>query len=222
MSNTLTVPTTVFRTYFVTDAGSGFAQFARERFYQLHQFLYSGFPNKETAVAARVLFRYDEGADGLGCLVVQTLNKPDYSKYVPKLQQDGCSVIGPNDAPVPSVAPGSTWVFRLLARPTKRVAAGPDKGKRRSLRTEAEQLAWLHRKALENGFRVEQALATTVKWIDDKAQHSHPHPLHGVLFDGQLKVEDPEKVRAALVLGIGTQKGYGFGLLSLRAPKNSR
>jgi CRISPR system Cascade subunit CasE len=222
MTRTIAVPTTIYRTYFVTDAESDFARFAREKFYQLHRFLYAGFPNKETAVDARVLFRYDEGADGIGCLVVQSLSKPDYSAFARKLQQDGCSIIGPNEVPVACVAPGSTWVFRVLARPTKRLGSGPDKGKRRALRTELEQLAWLHRKASETGFRVERALATTVKWMDDKPLHSHPHPLHAVLFDGYLTVEDPELVRSALVLGIGTQKGYGFGLLSLRSASYER
>jgi CRISPR system Cascade subunit CasE len=43
---------------------------------------------------------------------------------------------------------------------------------------------------------------------------------HAVRFDGLLVVTDPERLRHALRAGIGSAKGFGFGLLSLaRADK---
>jgi CRISPR system Cascade subunit CasE len=36
-----------------------------------------------------------------------------------------------------------------------------------------------------------------------------------VTFDGLLRVTDPEALLAALAGGIGSGKGFGFGLLSL-------
>jgi CRISPR system Cascade subunit CasE len=37
----------------------------------------------------------------------------------------------------------------------------------------------------------------------------------GVRFDGLLRVEDPERLKIGLSSGIGSAKGFGFGLLSL-------
>jgi CRISPR system Cascade subunit CasE len=36
-----------------------------------------------------------------------------------------------------------------------------------------------------------------------------------VQFDGILRVSDPDKLHAAIENGIGSGKGFGFGLLSL-------
>lgn len=39
--------------------------------------------------------------------------------------------------------------------------------------------------------------------------------LFAVLFEGVLQVTDPDKLRIAVGAGIGSAKGFGFGLLSL-------
>jgi len=45
-------------------------------------------------------------------------------------------------------------------------------------------------------------------------------PLLGaVRFDGVLVVTDPHKLREAVANGIGQQKAFGFGLLSLARSK---
>lgn len=210
-------PSTLFRTYFIVESGSEFARFAREEFYQVHQFVCAGFRDKQAAVEARILFRYDEEADGVGCLVVQSLEQPDYSRFEGKLKQDGCSVLGPKPIALPTFVSNDVLVFRLLARPTKRVAVGPSRGKRRSLRTEEEQIQWLYRKATENGFRVDQVQPTDVVWFDSKASRGGDNrKLRAVRFDGVLTVLDPQLLARAIAFGIGAQKGYGFGLLSVR------
>lgn len=44
---------------------------------------------------------------------------------------------------------------------------------------------------------------------------SEPQRLGAVRFDGVLIVTDAEKLRIAVCNGIGTQKAFGFGLLSI-------
>ncbi len=39
--------------------------------------------------------------------------------------------------------------------------------------------------------------------------------LQSVLFEGCLRVEDPDRLRASVQAGIGSGRGFGFGLLSL-------
>jgi len=41
-----------------------------------------------------------------------------------------------------------------------------------------------------------------------------------VLFEGRLTIDDVEKFRETLAIGIGSGKAYGFGLLSI-APASS-
>lgn len=211
------IPSTLFHTYFVVESDSEFARFAREEFYQVHQFVCRGFSDRQAARAARILFRYDEEPSGTGCLAVQSLSRPDYSRFEAKLSQDGCKVLGPTAIDTPRFSENEVLLFRLLARPTKRVATGPDKGKRRSLRTEDEQLGWLRRKGEENGFRVDQVQPTDVAWLDSKPSSGGGNrKLRAVRFDGILTVLDPQLMAGAIAYGVGAQKGYGFGLLSVR------
>jgi CRISPR system Cascade subunit CasE len=194
-------------------ADSGFAAMASQELYKLHQLVYGAFPSKEAAKAARVLFRFDLEGD-VGYLYVQSRVKPDWSKYANQLGEN-------LRAPVPLVIPpDDRFRFRLLAKPTKRVGArgAPNRGKRVSL-DEPEQRAWLDRKGEENGFRIEACTLIDRVWYDTKTverlPNGSPKPLHAVQFDGILVVTDPDKLREAVRNGIGPQKAYGFGLLSI-------
>jgi len=117
---------------------------------------------------------------------------------------------------------GETLRFRLLANPTKRLSAGCPgtkvDGRRVGLFKEAEQRGWLDRKGAEAGF---VPLGVEVRPLSTIVSHKNPSKDHSrqshlaVQFDGRLRVTDPERLREALRAGIGTAKGYGFGLLSL-------
>jgi CRISPR system Cascade subunit CasE len=130
--------------------------------------------------------------------------------------------------------------FRLRANPTKRLGRGAEKNasKRIGLYTEDEQLAWLVRKGEQHGFRVLQAQVSRDGKIKDEKKVKRPDTnadapsvaeedksdlpkdvykleLLSVQFDGILQVTDPNKLVAAVETGIGSAKGFGFGLLSL-------
>jgi CRISPR system Cascade subunit CasE len=120
-------------------------------------------------------------------------------------------------------------------------------GKRVDLRGEDEQLDWLTRKAADHGFEllnatVRPGLQTGQSAADpgsipdvrasvgarrvgrrtatvDRSVTRQIMTFGDVLFEGHLRVLDPDGFRRTLALGIGSGKAYGFGLLSVaRAP----
>ena len=118
------------------------------------------------------------------------------------------------------VEPGTPLSFRLLARPARRTSTGKgnDPGPRRDLRTDEERLAWLHRKGEGRGFRVTTCGLTMMTFAavhPGLSLRAKGGSFTAVRFDGELVVIDPDRLREAVAQGIGTQKAFGFGLLSL-------
>lgn len=142
-----------------------------------------------------------------------------------------------------TLSAGQLLSFRLRANPTKKIKAdGRKNGARVGLVTEEEQLAWLQRKANDakqpSGFRLRSVVviaeeqpelrtsrqlknapdedssgssvvvATAVK-VARKMTHL------AVRFEGVLQVVDPVAFQQTLRCGIGSAKGFGFGLLSI-------
>jgi len=136
---------------------------------------------------------------------------------------------------------GMQLAFRLRANPTKKIDSRQDQpgfrpnGRRVDLRREADQVAWLLRKADQHGFRVLRVRVRpdTVQLADAPVQadarpagkvtgwrrsgEGHPHRLTfgAVLYEGVLEVTNAERFRLALEQGIGPAKAFGFGLLSV-------
>ncbi len=94
-------------------------------------------------------------------------------------------------------------------------------------------IAWLQRKAAESGFAVEleaedefgrkvELLRTIPRgrgYFTKDRSETGGAPIHGVHhgvdFEGVLRVTDPKIFAAAFHKGIGSAKGFGFGLLTL-------
>lgn len=185
--------------------------------------------------AAGLLFRIEEGP----VLLVQSQTQPDWSKFTKErnvLQGD------PEDkAFEPVFVAGATYAFRLRCRPSKKVKVdGKKNSSQRFLRTEEERFAWLSRQGEAHGFTVKRVEITHESWsLPDGPSPSQragdleqaeseestegvgsnsaraTRTMPGVRFDGVLMVTDPEKLLAAVRNGIGPQKAFGFGLLSL-------
>lgn len=105
--------------------------------------------------------------------------------------------------------------FQLRANPTKRENASR---KRLPLRSVKEQVAWLMRKAAQGGFSVDAATLrispSKREWFRvEKRGQGGVH--HAVEFEGVLCVTDAALFRDAFTKGIGSAKGFGFGLLAL-------
>jgi CRISPR system Cascade subunit CasE len=175
--------------------------------YRVHQRLRMAYPNDP-----RLLFRIEDLPDNGGThIITQSHTEPDWAAAF-----DGFHVLlrPPEHKPFdPQLQAGRSYRFRLLANPTMK-----HEGKRLSLFLEAEQQAWLARKLADTGAEAlgcvtaSRGLQRSRKnpW-KDKNQQTH----FAVLFEGALRVTDPSALRAAVENGIGSAKGYGFGLLSL-------
>jgi CRISPR system Cascade subunit CasE len=105
--------------------------------------------------------------------------------------------------------------FQLRANPTKRENVSR---KRLPLRTTQEQIDWLKRKAVQSGFTFDETTLRIVpegrEWFRvEKRKQEGVH--HAVEFEGLLAVSDPVAFQSAFARGIGSAKGFGFGLLSL-------
>lgn len=118
--------------------------------------------------------------------------------------------------------------FDLLANPSRKIVkigANGERtknGRREAILKQEEQVAWLQRKAERGGFKVMDAPPLEV----DKAQRltfgckqgdgSH----FGVHFRGVLQVIDRSSFRETFRRGIGTAKGFGFGMLMMQPVVN--
>jgi CRISPR system Cascade subunit CasE len=155
-------------------------------------------------------------------------NAPEFLAAKPKVQPFN-----------PSFAPGQRLRFRLRANPTKKVgtaskvnrlAGQKDPGQRLALLREEDQLAWLLAKGAAGGFRIPGAWRETASgqrvpnfrvetapegWVRCGKDGHRDGRFLAVRFDGLLEVDDPERFQQTVAAGIGSAKGFGFGLLSL-------
>ncbi|HRJ34274.1 MAG TPA: type I-E CRISPR-associated protein Cas6/Cse3/CasE [Fimbriimonadaceae bacterium] len=185
--------------------------------YELHRTICKAFENPEEA---RILFRADADRPGEVHVIVQSLVAPEWDRVIAK---DGyiTDKDEPKQVELTGLRAGLPLRFRLRCRPSKRVGepGSPDVGKRKSLKDKDEIFDWLHRKGEESGFEVKDVGFDRVYWYESR-EGKQEKPLGAVQFDGVLIVTDPDKLREAVRNGIGPQKAYGFGLLSL-APLDS-
>jgi CRISPR system Cascade subunit CasE len=170
-------------------------------------------------VEAGILYRWEEGP----VLLVQSLDQPDWSK----LDLPDSALAGEPESKVfsPQFALGQTLAFRLRCRPSqKQRVEGSKNSKQRSLRTDEDRILWLERQGVKFGFALQAAHPMQERWRDTKptasnleapAKRQRFDSLPATRFDGVLVVTDPEKLVQGVRMGIGPQKAYGFGLLSL-------
>ena len=191
--------------------------------YQMHRSLMRAFPEGVKQMDERVLFRLEsDPRSGNLILLVQSQLEPDWSW----LTEPGArGYLLPTSEPNPWVKrfdlclePGQRLAFRLRANPTVK-----REGKRLGLVREEEQMAWLARKAEQGGFRLLSTRAAAQGdaegWIKVDPAGGAPerrrYQMLTVQFDGVLEVSDPRRLQEAVANGIGSGKGFGFGLLSL-------
>lgn len=183
--------------------------------YQMHSTLCRAFVGPNENARGAFMWRLEPEGDRRGNprLILQSPNGADWSRIG---IQD--YFYGDPDAPLEhfvklklgDLKGGERFRFRLRANPcvTKN-------GKRLGLFKFDEQLEWLDRKSLLHGFEVKGASVSDEKMLSGRRRDSsQPVRIFSVLFDGALKVVDPEKFRLAVAGGIGHGKAFGLGLLS--------
>lgn len=195
--------------------------------YEMHRTVLSGFPTP-LPPDERILFRLETGArGGVPVLLVQSMERPDWG-HLDVLGKDYLLEISalPADEDNPAVKglavklhQEQVLAFRLRANPTmKKSHPGSRQGPRVGLYREEDQIGWLRRKLTGAGAQlldVRYGPGESVRAWLKRGKEGHELTLLSVLFDGVLRVRDPERLTHAVEVGIGSGKGLGFGLLSL-------
>ena len=196
--------------------------------YEMHRTLMRAFQGKSIE-KERILFRVDlHPRSGIPTLMVQSQTAPDWS-FLHNLKHD--YLLAEADLPEQMENPAvktfdltlktdQVLKFRLMAIPSKRFSRNADEKarKRVGILKEEDQIVWLRRKFAEGGAELLEVNGTKSQPFNGKLYRDktrHELRFFSVLFEGYLKVKDPQKVIALVYAGVGTGKGFGFGLLSL-------
>ena len=181
--------------------------------YELHRTLMRAFPSAAVGGSGRVLFRLDVDREtGAVTVLVQSVQKPDWTAL--DATRDFLLEPAVYKQFAPAFSADQVLRFRLRANPTVK-----REGKRFGLVREEEQLAWMQRKGTAGGFEPVSVTTIPERAMDDKmtdnAGNKHDLTLTAVRFDGLLRVTDPTAFNRTLEQGVGSGKGFGFGLLSV-------
>lgn len=201
----------------ILNQGSTVSRKALSSLFEMHRSIWKAFPDKEDGGTGRILFRVEPiNPNKPVVILVQSEIMPDWNKVLSEFLD---SFDGPKEYN-PQMQPGMELRFRLKANPTVRriLKNNNDKDtpitKRVGLLKESEQIDWLKRKAQLSGFTL----------IDFRIQGSGDYECrkngmvlshHFVDYEGVLRIDDLGVFEAALKNGIGSGKGFGFGLLSI-------
>jgi CRISPR system Cascade subunit CasE len=179
--------------------------------YQMHRTLSKALgDDKQLYREARLLFRVEESQrTNRLCVLVQTLLPPDWQAVG---NDDYFQEMPQMKAFDPTFRAGQSLFFRLRANPTKRVD-----GKRLGLYKEEEALQWVERQAGANGFQITRLVCSPLSKSTAKNGQGSQSTFCVARFDGTLRVLEPDKFMNVLKQGIGSGKGYGFGLLTVAA-----
>lgn len=113
--------------------------------------------------------------------------------------------------------PGLPVHYRIAANPSKRLAKADAQHKAKQVvalsGTAADE--WWSRKATEHGLALSSLLATPMPSASGKVGQGHSVRHSLTRFDGLAVITDAERLRAAVLEGIGRGKSHGCGLLSL-------
>lgn len=199
--------------------------------WEMHRTVCKAFPgaNFKDNESTGVLFRVDlHPKTRLPTLLVQSLQQPDWGFLLADrrdyLLDDSSLPMGVENPAWKEMTlqlrAGQALAFRLRANPTvKKDRDGKKQGRRVGLYCEDDQRKWLERKIESAGAALVSVNVANDEFVrgklftekDDKKRMR----FLSVLFDGVLKVNEPDLLAKTIGSGIGSAKGLGFGLLSL-------
>lgn len=179
-----------------------------------HGALESAFPERE-----RLLWRVDRLADKTYLLVVSE-TQPDFSAAAEQFgTNEGWRSLD-YSAFIENIRKGDRRRFRLTANPVVTKSAGSgNRGSVMAHLTPEQQEAWLFARAEKNGFSLTKDEYRVVEsaWVSFRkcAENGRQVTFRRVTFEGLLTVTDEELFRSAMQNGIGREKAYGCGMLTV-------
>lgn len=177
--------------------------------YEMHRTLCRAFPDKNNGGTGRILFRIDNNSQSIKfnttSVIVVSEKKPNWDKI--KNNNEYFIDYKLKDYNI-NLFEKQLLRFLLKANPTVK-----KDGKRKGLYGVKEQQEWFIRKADENGFKIIEYTSRQDEYLRNK--NSKNIEFLSVIYEGVLQVTDVNKIKEALYKGIGSAKGFGFGLLSI-------
>lgn len=176
-----------------------------------HNWVEQSFP-REIASSERLrhLWRIDT-LNKKRYLLLLSENKPDLDK-LERLGVVGTAQTKSYDAFLDKILLGGKYRFKLTANPTHKDG---ETGKIMPHITVEQQMEWLKRKAQNCGFKLLEYDIVNRSWLILKKKHTRQVKLSSVTFEGILEVTDIERFKEVLIQGIGREKAYGMGLLTV-------
>lgn len=185
--------------------------------YEWHQLAWEAFPNLNNQPRP-FLSRLDAGTDGFTLLLLSKDHEPQRPEWYP----EDCWAV---KTIAPAFLKFRHYRFDLRANPTRKLhkfdlnGERIKNGRRQPLTRLCEQAEWLERKAGQSGFKLIKY--PEIGFCQDQVFRKRSgHGVHtGVRFRGLLEVTHPDRFETAFYNGIGSAKGFGFGLLLLQPAK---
>lgn len=174
----------------------------------------------------RRLWRIDT-LKGNKYLLLLSEDKPDLNKLADKYGFSNDYATKSYDKLLDNIEEGNLFRFRLTANPTYSKSTGnkDERGKVHAYKTESDQREWLIKKGEQLGFCVSnedfEITEAYMRKFNKRRDRSSPTViLMSVTYEGTLKVTNKELFKKALCDGIGREKAYGMGLLTIMRIKN--
>ena len=187
---------------------------------KLHKLLMSAFPDfgGNGREKTNLLFRVETD----GYIIASSTIKPDWSFLGPGFMVESTNVL---DLSTTQFA-GADFAFRLVANPTYKKSGSKNVVPLREYYTQnfldkykmaknpPTVFEWMERKANNSGFQIRQLSAVGLNYRPDgSSRRSINFKMY--LFEGQLRVVDVPLFARTLKTGIGREKAFGCGLLSI-------
>lgn len=184
-----------------------------------HAWVETAFPEEiEKGIRSRKLWRIDRIANEDYLLIVSK-DKPDLtlleSHGVP-----GTAKTLNYDILLDSLKVGQRLQFKTTLTPTKSVFTGDSeqtRGRVISLTNEDDQKTYLVDRGEKNGFSLnpDDFMITSAKYGLKKKIKGNDYHAYLVTYDGYLTVTDVDKFKNLLIKGLGKNKAYGCGLMTV-------
>lgn len=163
----------------------------------------------------RRLWRID-ALNGKKYILILSEQKPDLEHFAEQFGYGGHYETKDYSPLLDKIQAGGKWRFRLTANPT----VSKLRGKILAHVTEEYQKEWLFRRSEKHGFSLDNDDFQTVgsKWYDFRKKNGSDNVrirILSVSFEGVLTVTDAEKFKETLCLGIGREKAYGQGMMTV-------
>lgn len=182
-----------------------------------------------TGERKRRLWRLDN-LNGKQYILIVSEDKPDFTRFAEQFGYEGEYGTKDYSPFLDSITEGSKWQFRLTANPSvnRRKENSTIRREREVLShiTIEHQSEWLIKRAEKNGFSLDEFLVTHSRHYrfsksnEDTEANKHRKNFvyfQGVTYEGTLTVTEVGKFKELLCKGIGREKAYGMGLMTIIA-----